>query len=151
MADINVTPLVDVMLVLLIIFMITAPMLSHKIKIDLPQPAPPPVNPPPPPPDPIRLSVQPTGTLYWNDEPITEEALRAQLAVYGVKPLDQQPELDIRAEKTTKYQLVATVMADAKNAGMGKIGFVSSNYPPLPSKHCRTPQRCGVFFCHRVI
>ena len=127
MADINVTPLVDVMLVLLIIFMITAPMLSHKIKIDLPQPAPPPVNPPPPPPDPIRLSVQPTGTLYWNDEPITEEALRAQLAVIGVKPLDQQPELDIRAEKTTKYQLVATVMADAKNAGMGKIGFVSSN------------------------
>jgi biopolymer transport protein ExbD len=126
MADINVTPLVDVMLVLLIIFMITMPMLSHKIKIDLPQPS---TNPPPPnpPPDPIRLSIQPTGTLYWNDEPITEEALRAQLAVIGAKPVEQQPELDIRAEKTTKYQLVATVMADAKNANMGKIGFVSSN------------------------
>ena len=125
MADINVTPLVDVMLVLLIIFMITVPMLSHKIKIDLPQPTdkPPPLTNPP---EPIRLSVQATGTLYWNDEPISEEALRAQLAVIGVKPLEEQPELDIRAEKTTKYQLVATVMADAKNAGLSKIGFVSS-------------------------
>ena len=124
MADINVTPLVDVMLVLLIIFMITAPMLSHKIKIDLPQPTNNP-NPPIPPPDPIRLSVQATGQLFWNGEPISEESLRAQLAVYGVKPLEQQPELDIRADKQTKYQLVATVMADAKNAGMGKIGFES--------------------------
>jgi biopolymer transport protein ExbD len=124
MADINVTPLVDVMLVLLIIFMITVPMLSHKIKIDLPQP-----NPDPPkttPPEPIHLSVRTTGQLFWNDEPLTEEALRAQLSVIGVKPQDQQPELDISAEKTTKYQLVATVMADAKNAGMTKIGFVNA-------------------------
>ena len=126
MAEINVTPLVDVMLVLLIIFMITAPLAAHKIKIELP------IASLDKPPDeaanqPITLSIRDTGELYWNDEPITEEALRAQLAVIGVKPLDQQPELDIRAEKTTKYQLVATVMADAKNAGMGKIGFVSSN------------------------
>jgi biopolymer transport protein ExbD len=125
MADINVTPLVDVMLVLLIIFMITVPMMSHKIKIDLPQPTttPPPPNPPP---EPIRLSVQSTGALFWNDTAITEEGLQAQLRILGVKPVDQQPELDIRAEKTTKYQNVATVMADAKNAGMLKIGFVSS-------------------------
>jgi biopolymer transport protein ExbD len=125
MADINVTPLVDVMLVLLIIFMITVPMMSHKIKIDLPQPTttPPPPNPPP---EPIRLSVTATGTLFWNDTAITEEGLQAQLRILGVKPVDQQPELDIRAEKTTKYQNVATVMADAKNAGMLKIGFVSS-------------------------
>ena len=126
MADINVTPLVDVMLVLLIIFMITVPMMSHKIKIDLPQPAPPPLVPPPPPPEPIRLTVQSGGMLFWNDTPITEEGLQAQLRILGVKPLDQQPELDIRADKTTKYQNVATVMADAKNAGMMKIGFVSS-------------------------
>ncbi|MDR3387803.1 MAG: biopolymer transporter ExbD [Rudaea sp.] len=124
MADINVTPLVDVMLVLLIIFMITVPMLSHKIKIDLPQPAPPPLVPPPPPPDPIALSVRATGQLFWNDEPITEEALQAQLRVTAQK--DPQPELDIRADKTAKYQWVATVMADAKNAGMTKIGFVAS-------------------------
>jgi biopolymer transport protein ExbD len=126
MADINVTPLVDVMLVLLIIFMITVPMMSHKIKIDLPQPSPPPAIPPPPPPDPIRLSVQSSGQLFWNDTPISEEGVQAQLRIYGVKPLEQQPELDIRADKTTKYQNVATVMADAKNAGMLKIGFVSS-------------------------
>ena len=125
MADINVTPLVDVMLVLLIIFMITVPMMSHKIKIDLPQPTTTP-PPPTPPPEPIRLSVQATGTLYWNDTPITEEGLQAQLRILGVKPVEQQPELDIRAEKTTKYQNVASVMADAKNAGMLKIGFVSS-------------------------
>ena len=125
MADINVTPLVDVMLVLLIIFMITVPMMSHKIKIDLPQPT---TTPPPPrpPPEPIRLSVQSTGQLFWNDTPITEEGLQAQLRILGVKPLEEQPELDIRADKTTKYQNVATVMADAKNAGMLKIGFVSS-------------------------
>jgi biopolymer transport protein ExbD len=114
------------MLVLLIIFMITVPMMSHKIKIDLPQPAPPPLVPPPPPPEPIRLTVQSGGMLFWNDTPISEEGLQAQLRLLGVKPLDQQPELDIRADKTTKYQNVATVMADAKNAGMMKIGFVSS-------------------------
>ena len=125
MADINVTPLVDVMLVLLIIFMITVPMMSHKIKIDLPQPNTLP-QPPIPPPEPIRLSVQSTGQLFWNDTPITEEGLQAQLRIYGVKPLEQQPELDIRADKSTKYQNVATVMADAKNAGMLKIGFVAS-------------------------
>jgi biopolymer transport protein ExbD len=126
MADINVTPLVDVMLVLLIIFMITVPMLSHKIKIDLPQQTPPVDPPPPPPPEPIKLAVQAGGQLFWNDEPVTEEALQAQLRVIGSKPMDQQPELDIRPDRNAKYQLVATVMADAKNAGMVKIGFVAS-------------------------
>ncbi len=124
MADINVTPLVDVMLVLLIIFMITVPMMSHKIQIDLPQPAPPPLVPPPPPPEPIGLSIRATGQMFWNDEPVTEEGLQAQLRVTAQK--DPQPELDIRADKSTKYQNVATVMAAAKNAGMTKIGFVSS-------------------------
>jgi biopolymer transport protein ExbD len=126
MADINVTPLVDVMLVLLIIFMITVPMLSHKIPIDLPIPTPPPNPPPPPPPEPIKLIVQANGQLFYNDEPVTEEALQAQLRVIGAKPKDQQPELDIKPDRNAKYQLVATVMADAKNAGMIKIGFVSS-------------------------
>ena len=126
MADINVTPLVDVMLVLLIIFMITVPMLSHKIPIDLPQPTPPPPVPPPPPPEPIKLSVQAGGQLFWNDEPVTEEALQAQLRVIGSKAVDEQPELDIKPDRNAKYQLVASVMADAKNAGMVKIGFVSS-------------------------
>jgi biopolymer transport protein ExbD len=122
MADINVTPLVDVMLVLLIIFMITAPILTHRIKIDLPQPT---NNPPPQidnPPDPIVLSVRTSGQFYWNDEPLTEDGLQAQLRVASQK--NPQPELQIQADKTAKYQLVATVMADAKNAGMTKIGFL---------------------------
>src|SRR5574338_306718 len=101
MADINVTPLVDVMLVLLIIFMITMPLLSHKIQIDLPQPTPPPPVAPPPPPEPIRLSVQSNGQLFWNDEPISEDALRAQLRVIGSKSKDDQPELDIKPDRTT--------------------------------------------------
>jgi biopolymer transport protein ExbD len=122
MSDINVTPLVDVMLVLLIIFMITAPIMTHRIKIDLPQPS---ANPPPPldnPPDPVVLSVRTSGQFYWNDEPLTEEGLQAQLRVASQK--NPQPELQIQADKTAKYQLVATVMADAKNAGMTKIGFM---------------------------
>ncbi|MGH8123731.1 MAG: ExbD/TolR family protein [Rudaea sp.] len=122
MAEINVTPLVDVMLVLLIIFMITAPILTHRIKIDLPQPT---NNPPPQidnPPDPIVLSVRTSGQFYWNDEPLTEDGLQAQLRVASQK--NPQAELQIQADKTAKYQLVATVMADAKNAGMTKIGFL---------------------------
>ena len=123
MADINVTPLVDVMLVLLIIFMITAPLLSHKIKIDLPQPTtqPRPENPP----EPITLAVKVTGEMYWNQEPITEAALQAQLLVTAQK--NPQPELQISADKTAKYQQVATVMADAKNAGVIKIGFLPAS------------------------
>ncbi|HMM67902.1 MAG TPA: biopolymer transporter ExbD [Dokdonella sp.] len=122
MAEINVTPLVDVMLVLLIIFMITAPLMTHKIRIDLPQ-----ANPntqETTPPDPIDLAVKASGDLYWNDELITEAMLAAQLRVAAQK--NPQPELQIRAEKTTEYQLIATVMANAKSAGMVKIGFITA-------------------------
>ena len=122
MADINVTPLVDVMLVLLIIFMITAPLMTHKIRIDLPQANPNTVETNPP--EPIDLAVKETGDLYWNDELITEAMLSAQLRVAAQK--NPQPELQIRAEKTTQYQLIATVMANAKSAGMVKIGFITA-------------------------
>jgi biopolymer transport protein ExbD len=120
MSDINVTPLVDVMLVLLIIFMITAPMLTHRIKIDLPQPSKD-QKPPDEPVDPITLSVRSSGQYYWNDQLVTEEQLQQMMTVTSKK--HPQPELQIQADKTAKYQLVATVMADAKNAGMEKIGF----------------------------
>jgi biopolymer transport protein ExbD len=122
MADINVTPLVDVMLVLLIIFMITAPLMTHKIRIDLPQANPNVVETNPP--EPIDLAVKESGELYWNDEPITEAMLSAQLRVAAQK--NPQPELQIRAEKTTQYQLIATVMANAKSSGMVKIGFITA-------------------------
>jgi biopolymer transport protein ExbD len=122
MAEINVTPLVDVMLVLLIIFMITAPLAQHKIKIELPIAAL--VKPP----DeaqmqPITLSVKDNGELYWNDEPITEAAMQAQLRVAAQRT--PQPELQIRADRDTEYQIVASMMTDAKNAGMVKVGFIT--------------------------
>lgn len=123
MAEINVTPLVDVMLVLLIIFMITAPLMTHRIHIDLPQANPNVQNQNPP--EPIDLAVKETGEIYWNDEPVTEAMLQAQLRVTAQK--QPQPELQIRADKTTQYQLIATVMSDAKSAGMVKIGFITSS------------------------
>ena len=122
MSEINVTPLVDVMLVLLIIFMITAPLMTHKIRIDLPQ-----ANPhvqQDTPPDPIDLAVKESGDLFWNDEPITDAMLQAQLRVVAQRT--PQPELQIRAEKKTEYQNIATVMAEAKSAGMVKIGFITT-------------------------
>ena len=94
MSEINVTPLVDVMLVLLIIFMITAPVLVHKIQVDLPQPNPNVVNPPEQL-DPIHLKIDPSGSLYWNDTPVDELGLRAQLAVIAQQT--NQPEIQIRA------------------------------------------------------
>ena len=122
MAEINVTPLVDVMLVLLIIFMITAPLMSHKIRIDLPQANPNTITETPP--EPIDLAVKENGDLYWNDEPVTPAILEAQLRVAAQK--SPQPELQIRAEKTTQYQKVAEVMAAAKRSGMVKIGFLTT-------------------------
>jgi biopolymer transport protein ExbD len=122
MAEINVTPLVDVMLVLLIIFMITAPLMTHKIRIDLPQANPDVVNTPQP--DPIDLAVKENGDLFYNDEAVTEAILQAQLLVAAQK--NPQPELQIRADKTTQYQKVAAVMAAAKRAGMIKIGFITT-------------------------
>ncbi|MEO6687914.1 MAG: biopolymer transporter ExbD [Dokdonella sp.] len=122
MAEINVTPLVDVMLVLLIIFMITAPLMSHKIRIDLPQANPNVIDQPQP--EPIDLAVKENGDLFYNDEPVTEAILQAQLLVAAQK--NPQPELQIRADKTTQYQKVAAVMASAKRAGMVKIGFITT-------------------------
>ena len=122
LSEINVTPLVDVMLVLLIIFMITAPLLQHNITIDLPQPnrdKPPPLNPP----TPISLSIKEDGSMYWNDQPISNLELQAQLAVIGAKPLDQQPELHIKATDITQYDRIAGVMAQAKRDNVQKIGF----------------------------
>ncbi|NII72248.1 biopolymer transport protein ExbD [Dyella sp. SG562] len=120
MADINVTPLVDVMLVLLIIFMITAPILTHKVKIDLPQPNPNVVQQDNPP-DPIRLKIDQSGALYWNDTPVDELGLRAQIAV--VASQSNQPELQINADDGVAYEHVARVLAAAKSYGLTKIGF----------------------------
>jgi biopolymer transport protein ExbD len=122
LSEINVTPLVDVMLVLLIIFMITAPLLQHNISIDLPQPNPN-VQPPQNPPTPINLSIKEDGSMYWNDLPVSDLELQAQLAVIGAKAQDQQPEVHITATDVTPYDYIARVLAEAKRNNVQKIGF----------------------------
>lgn len=124
MSEINTTPLVDVMLVLLVIFIITAPLLTHAVKVDLPQAS---SQPLPEKPEVISVSIDGTGKMYWNDAPIVPGELKIRLQqIAGKKP---QPELNIRADKETRYQVLAEVMADAQNAGISKLGFVSQPKP----------------------
>ena len=119
-AEINTTPLVDVMLVLLVIFMVTAPLFTHAVKIDLPQ-AQSQLNPDKP--ETIAVAIDAAGKIYWNDQPIEEAALfeRFQRAAN----MNPQPELHLRADRDTRYQVLAGVMADAQRAGLRKIGFVT--------------------------
>ena len=120
MSEINTTPLVDVMLVLLVIFIITAPLLTHAVKIDLPQAS---SQPLPEKPEVISVAINQTGKMYWNDAPMVSGELRIKLQqIANKKP---QPELQIRADKETRYQILAEVMADAQNAGVTKLGFIS--------------------------
>ena len=121
MAEINVTPLVDVMLVLLIIFMITAPLMAHKIQVDLPIAV---AKPNEEPPGTITLALKSTGETYWNDEPIVRSAIDTQLRIQARRT--PQPTLQIRADLDTEYKEVATLMASAKNAGMKKVGLITT-------------------------
>ena len=120
MADINVTPMVDVILVLLIIFMITAPILAHNVDIDLPQKSRNPVTETDPPP-PIDLRILATGEMFWNGQPLIREALEPQLRLEASK--DPQPQLQVDAAKETPYRVVAEVLATAKRVQIEKIGF----------------------------
>ena len=124
MSEINTTPLVDVMLVLLVIFIITAPLLTHAVKIDLPQAT---SQPSPEKPDIIDVAIDPAGTMFWNDQTVTLEELNVKL--HEVANKEPQPELHIRADKETRYQVLAEVMAYAQNAGVQKLGFVSDPTP----------------------
>jgi biopolymer transport protein ExbD len=122
MATINVTPLVDVMLVLLIIFMITAPLMTHKIQVELPEATLREITKDAKTP-PITLAVQQSGALYWNDEPINKALLESRLSIEAQKT--PQPQLNIRGDKTTKYRVLQEVVQIAQAQGMRKVGFVS--------------------------
>ena len=124
MADINVTPLVDVMLVLLIIFMITAPLMTHKIRIDLPQANATPLQTQP---ETVRLSIDDEARLYWNDTPITTTQLAQHMSEAAQHT--PQPELHLAAARRTPYEKVAEVMAAAARAGLTRIGFVTEPTP----------------------
>jgi biopolymer transport protein ExbD len=124
MSEINVTPLVDVMLVLVIIFIITAPLLTHGIKIDLPK-ASSTANPEKP--ETVTLSLDEKGKVYWNDQPVEDAQLSAKMAEAAAK--QPQPELHLRADQNTRYQKLAEIMSAARNAGLTKRGFVTDPSP----------------------
>jgi biopolymer transport protein ExbD len=124
MADINVTPLVDVMLVLLIIFLVTAPMLTREIEIDLPQQSQKPPENVVDPPLPIRLRIDADGGLFWDNSPMPKAALLPSLRVEASR--DPQPLLEIEANQEVQYHVLTDVLSTAKNADMKKIGFVET-------------------------
>jgi biopolymer transport protein ExbD len=123
MAEINVTPLVDVMLVLLVIFIITAPLLAYAIRLDLPDVKAPPVTGRI---EAIKLSIDADGRVFWNADLVDAKDLAARLTAAARKT--PQPDLHLRADKATRFERVAEVMAAAQDAGLSKIGFVTE--PP---------------------
>ncbi len=124
-SDMNIVPLIDVLLVLLIIFMVTSPLLSYEIPIDLPQidDRPMPVNPPAP----IDLRIDASGALFWDNLPLPRNALEASLQIETLgKAIKDQPLLRIDASPDAEYQVIADVLAIARNVGVAKIGFVGT-------------------------
>jgi biopolymer transport protein ExbD len=118
--EINTTPLVDVMLVLLIIFIITIPVINQSVKIDLPRASSQPQDLKP---ENINLDIDAEGKIYWNREVIDASQLQIRIATAAQKT--PQPELHLRAERTTQYEKVAQVMAAAQSGGLSKIGFIT--------------------------
>ena len=120
MAEINMIPLIDVMLVLLVVFIITAPLLTHAVKIDLPKAssAPAAIRP-----ETVELAIRSGGELYWNGERVDAGVLQARLA--DTAKLQPQAALHIRADRTTQYDRIAQVMSAAARAGVVKIGFIT--------------------------
>ena len=119
-SDINMVPLIDVMLVLLVIFIVTAPLLTHAVKLELPQ-ATSQVNPPQP--NKIEFAIDAQGQRFWNGEPVSREEAAERFKAQGqVQP---EPEIHLRADQSVAYRYVAQTLADATAAGLKKVGFVS--------------------------
>jgi biopolymer transport protein ExbD len=125
MLDINTTPLIDVMLVLLIMFIITIPIQTHAVKLDLPVNQP---NQPPPPIEPIKnkVVVSAQGQILWNGSPVTKQQLRQYLDV--TQQMNPIPELHLQPDATARYELVDEVLAITKQAHVQKMGFVGNEY-----------------------
>jgi len=124
MNEINMTPLVDVMLVLLIIFIITVPVMKHAVNIDLPQATSKPQDAKP---ETVRLSVDAQGAYYWNEGGIEDKDLPRLLKAEAAK--EPQPELHIRGDKEVRYERVAQAMSAAQQSGLRKIGFITEPKP----------------------
>jgi len=124
MNEINMTPLVDVMLVLLIIFIITVPVMKHAVNIDLPRAS---SEPEQTKPQNILFTVAADGSYYWNEQKIDDSEMKSRMAAEGAK--DPQPELHIRGDKAVRYERIAQAMSAAREAGVRKIGFVTEPEP----------------------
>lgn len=124
MSEINMIPLIDVMLVLLIVFMITLPVMRHAVQINLPQASAERLQPPP---EAVRLLVQADGSYRWNDEAIGDDQLEQRLAAMSALPV--QPPLHLLGDRDVRYERVARVLAAAQRAGVRSIGFVTEPTP----------------------
>jgi biopolymer transport protein ExbD len=120
MADINMVPLIDVLLVLLVIFIITAPLLTHAVKLELPRAS---AQENQLKPDKIDFAIDAAGVLHWNGEPVSRAEAAQRFAVESLK--QPQPEVHLRADQAVAYRVVAQTLADASRAGLTRIGFVS--------------------------
>jgi biopolymer transport protein ExbD len=134
MAEINMTPLIDVMLVLLVIFIITAPLFTHAIRLDLPKVAAEPARQTP---QTVTLSIDGAGRIFWNGQPVSVEQMRLRFAAAAKAPT--QPDLQLRAARSTRYEVIAQVMGAAQQAGLERIGFVTEP-PPATSPQQPQPQ-----------
>ena len=123
-SEINMVPLIDVMLVLLIIFIVTAPLLTHSVKLQLPVAN---AQDNPPPRDRIEFAIDAAGQRFWNGEPLSREAAAQRFQQAGATA--QPPEIQLRADRDTAYRHVAQTLADATKAGLSKVGFVSQPEP----------------------
>jgi biopolymer transport protein ExbD len=123
--DINTTPLIDVMLVLLIMLIITIPVQTHAVKLDFPPPSPPPPNQVQP--TVVDIEIDPNGDIYWNNELVPDRpTLEAKLQAIGAQPKEDQAEIHLRPNKLVEYKYVAEVMAEAQRNGAVKIGLLGN-------------------------
>ena len=120
MAEINMVPLIDVMLVLLVIFIVTAPLLTHSVKLDLPTASSAATEPRP---DTIELSIDAAGNRYWNTLAVTREDVAARVAEAARRT--PQPAIHLRADQSVAYRHVAQTLADAARAGLSQVGFIT--------------------------
>ena len=124
-ADINMVPLIDVLLVLLVIFIVSTPLLTHAVKLDLPKVSSQVQDLKP---DRIELAIDAKGQRFWNGEPVSRAEVRLRFATEGHKP--RQPDIHLRADQDVAYRVVAQTLGDASQAGLSRVGFVSQAERP---------------------
>ncbi len=122
MCDVNTTPLIDVMLVLLVMLIVTLPVQMHLVKLDLPPPNP---NPPPNPPPSIYIDIDPDGTIVWNNVPLTGGIAELEAHFQEEAPKDPQAQIQLRPSALAMYDVIANVMASAQRNHMTRMGFTN--------------------------